>query len=62
MVNVMECPIETPNASKAGRKSDLAHWEIRLINQFLGEMQAAGLSDGQRSRAEITEKKPSEVA
>ena len=37
------------------------HRELGFVDKFLGEVQAAGLSDGQRSRAQMPNEKPPQM-
>ena len=40
--------VEAAQAAKAGGERDLCHWQIALVDQSLGEVQAARLRDRER--------------
>ena len=56
MVHLLDVSIEAAHRSEPGGHGDVIHGQQGFIDQFLGEVQAAGLSHCHRRRPEVAEK------
>jgi len=54
--------IEAANRAESRSNSNLLHGQGRLVDQFLGKVQAARLGDRDRSRAEMAHEQPPQMA
>src|SRR5690349_24269304 len=51
-VRLMECVVESTDASESGREGDLGHRQAGLVEESLREMELPGLSDVDRRRVD----------
>jgi len=61
-VGFLEAGVKAADAAEAGSQSDLTHGKAAFINQLLGEMQAAGLRDGDWAGAQMLKKETAKMA
>ena len=61
MIDVANASVESPNAAESRGQRNLIHGQIRFVDQFLGEVQAARLSHGYWSRAQVFQKQAPQV-
>ena len=54
--------VEAADAAESRRVRDQGHWQPGVLNQLLGQKDAAGLHDGMRRCAEMPGKQPPQLA
>jgi hypothetical protein len=61
-VGLQKRDIETAHTAKSGSKGDLGEWQVGLIDQALGGLDAAGRGDSARAGADVTDEQPAKMA
>ena len=61
MIDLADARVEPSNTTESRGQRNLTHWQIRFVDQFLCEMQAARLSHRNRSSAQMFQKQAPQV-
>jgi hypothetical protein len=61
MIDIADAFIESSNATEARSESDLHHWQFRLIDEFLREVQTNRLSHRAGARSKVAHEQAAKV-
>ena len=62
MIEVADGGVKTANAAEARGEGNLTHRQASFINEFLGEVEPAGLGDGERGGSQMSQEQSAKMS